>query len=117
MNTKAPSKKFTRTKSVTLPSLKMVVDKPHFLRFDSTIETKKTIEQTGPDKGKEKDIDVAQVTDLDSDGSYSMVCGVVLKKELENHYPEGAYMGKKFEITKKTVVGKRYKTYEIYEIE
>jgi len=117
MTTKKAAKKFARKKAVTLPTIKLEDNTTYYLRFDSEIKTEMTVEQSGKDKGQEKEIDVVNATNLELDTQGRIVVGFVLKKELELAYPDSDYVGKSFEITKKKVDGKRYKAYEVFEIE
>lgn len=114
--TATTNKKFERVKAVTLPTIKLEVDATYYITFDSEIRTEKTIEQTGPDKGKEKDIDIATVINAETGQQGNIVIGAVLKNEIERAYPEAGYVGKSFEITKKKVAGKRYNNFEVFEI-
>ena len=111
---KVPSKTFARKRAVTLPNLKWENDVTLFIRFDSEIEVRKTVD---PKDGEERDIEVAKVTNLVDESQYDLVCGTVLSKEMAIAYPTKEYIGMSFELTKKKVEGKRYRTFEIYELE
>lgn len=105
---------FKVKKAVSLPTLKWGPGETLFIAFESPIEIKKTVD---PKTEEEKDIEVAKVKNLRNDSQYNLVCGVVLKKEMDIGYTSDSYVGKTFKITKHKVPNKRYHTFEIYEIE
>lgn len=112
-------------KRVTMPTIKVGTNDVTYIKFLEAIQTKVKMEKD--DKTGtliEKTIDIAHVA-IYGIGEESMqfltegqiVIGDVLKKNLEENYPEAAYVGKAFQIEKKDVEGKRYKNYMIDEIE
>lgn len=109
---KKPFEGFKRTKSVSLPTLKWETGSTIYVEFLKPIEVRKTVD---PKTKEEKDIEVAVVRNLENDRQYDLVCGVVLKKEMDIVYENDSYKGKVFELTKHPVKGKRYHTFEIYE--
>jgi len=113
----APAKPaFKIAKRVTVRTMKVEKDEI-FVKFESKIETKKKMEKDEAGKMVEKTIDVARVTDLTTGESVQIVIGSVLRSDLGEHYPNDSYVGKGFRLQKKDVPGKRYKTYEIDELD
>lgn len=105
---------YTIKKSVSLPILKWAVGETIYVSFQETIETRDGIDEK---TGDPKKIDVAKVNNLLRDNApCDLVCGVALKKKLDIEYPEGGYADLCFKMTKHPVEGKRYNTFEIYEI-
>ena len=101
---------------VTLPLWKWQENTTKFLRFDGEIHKGKEIKGT-KDGVKMEPADLANVTDLASKQMCQMICGTLLNGNLTEAYPEHGYVGKCFAITQRKVTGKRYKEYEISEIE
>lgn len=108
-----PAIDFEIVDSVTLPTLKWPTGETIFVEFSKPIEVRETVD---PKTGEQKEIEVATVRELRSGSKFELVCGVVLKKEMDLKYESDSYQGKCFKMTKHPVVGKRYHTFEIYEI-
>lgn len=108
---KMPS--FEIVEAVTLPTLKWPQGETIFVKFEKAIEIRQTVD---PQNGEEKEIEVATVRELTTDSQHELVCGVVLKKELDMKYENDGYVGACFKMTKHKVPNKRYNTFEIYKI-
>lgn len=110
--------RFTKTKTVTVPVLKLMPDAPAYVRVESLMEVSK---QVKPKKAGEKDMEPATVmhcTDLVADSECILIVGKMLKSVIEETYPDGAYVGKSFEIVNHGKRGdKAYNSYSLSEVE
>ena len=107
---------FKRTKAITLPTLKTVIDASIFVTIKGIhfSESKEKDAETG----EFKKVPVARVINLEDGEQYEVVLGSTLISQLQDNYPEDTVNGKSFEITKHgKKTGKRYHTYTVYEIE
>lgn len=113
--------KFDVKRRIVVPTMKVELNKAIFIRFEQAIEARKKMEDEkqadGSMKPVEKTIEIARVTNLETGEIVEFVAGTVLMSELSQAYPEWAYVNKSFRILKKDVPGKRYKDYELDEIE
>lgn len=109
--------RFSVKKHVTLPTLNPGVDQPYVLRFDEAIR-QSTYVDPDPKKAKEKPADIASVTDMETGAIYQLLVPAVLKANLEEQYPDGAYVGLMFAVMKLPKrPGKRYFDWNIVEVE
>lgn len=110
--------KFARTKAVTLPVFKLADDVPVYLT--ATGEMYEGKEQK-PAKAGEKPMEPATilpVVNVETGEVGQIIVGAVLEGILNETYPDGAYVGKSFEIVKHAKKeGKRYNTYSVFEID
>lgn len=95
--------------AVILPNLKIAENTSYFLMFLAPI----TVSAKQKQDGTAGEIAVARVLNLNDNKQYTMVCGQLLKEAMV----QVEYVGKAFEIIKTPVEGKRFKKYEIYEVE
>lgn len=95
--------------AVILPTLKITEKVSYFLKFLAPINVSAKPKQDGT----VGEIAVARVLNLQDNKQYTMVCGQLLKEAML----QIEYVGKSFEVIKTPVDGKRFKKYEIYEIE
>lgn len=116
--------KFTRKKALTLPTLKMVIDTPIYVKINDIKHKESLDEKTGKikvnkDTGEPELLPVASVVNLETGELNELVMGSVLIKNIQEAFPtESDVFGKCFEITKHNKkTGKRYHTYTIFEIE
>lgn len=114
--------KFTVKKHVTLPLLKIVAEKPLYVRFEEAIVKAKP--QAGgrtpaadSAAAKKEPPELAHVIDLTTGEHAQIIIGTVLGAELRGMYMSDSYVGKSFEIVQHKVQGKQYATYGITEIE
>ena len=117
---------FTRKKAVSVPNLQIPDEETVFIRIDEPFFTGpdidiKTGEVKKDDNGKDKEITIGKVIDLTEEDTMrqtkQLVFGTVLVSQLQREFPEDGYVGKSFEITKHHPKGKRYRTYEVYELD
>ncbi len=108
--------KFKLARRIVVPTMKVELDTEIFIRFEQKIEARKKIEEENGQQ-VEKTIEIARVTNLETGEICEIVAGTVLMSELSEAYPEHGYVNKCFRILKKNVPGKRYKAYELDEIE
>lgn len=118
----APTFAFKTKKHVTLPLLKIVAEKPLYVRFIEPIVKAKP--QAGgrtpaadSAAAKKEPPELAHVIDLTTGEHAQIIIGTVLGAELRQTYTNDSYVGKDFEIVQHKVQGKQYATYGITEIE
>ena len=113
--------KFDVKRRIVVPTMKVELNKTIYIRCEQQIEARKKMEDEkqadGSMKPVEKTIEIARVTNLETGEVVEFVAGTVLMSELSQAYPDGSYVSKSFRILKKDVPGKRYKDYELDEIE
>lgn len=104
---------FEMVKRVNVPTLKHESGDTIVIRAELPIRTEI---QTGENEGKE--INILRVTELTTGTEFEYVCNAITADVLEGAYPDKAYVGKSFAITKLgTVAGKRYKEVDVVEIQ
>lgn len=113
---------FTVKKQVTRPTLQMKADVPIFVVFQGEIYKGKEITATKPAGAAQpepqiKPADIANVVNLETGELAQIVVGEVLKGVLLEEYKDGSYVGLGFRICKRDVTGKRYKQYDVAELE
>lgn len=106
---------FKKIRSVTLPLIKWVNGVEKYFRFDGAAFIGKEVKQTGTKKMEPATL--AHVTDLESGEQGQIILATVLRKILDEEYPDNSYVGRSFAITQHRVDGKAYNTYTIEEIE
>jgi hypothetical protein len=112
-------RKFTVTKQVTLPLLKHGDGQIVTIKVTSQIYIGRQLvtpdSKTNP---ATKPADLVRVIDLLTGRPMIYIVSAVVKSTFETEYPDNAYVGKSFAIHKlQKVEGKRYKGFEILEIE
>lgn len=103
---------------VTRTVLKQVNGETLSVIFESEFEQAPPIKRRGKaveDEDKKPPM-IAKVEDFDTGTKHFLIGNTVLLSELTEQYPDGAYVGKAFEITP-SKGAKDYKTYSIAEIE
>ena len=110
---------FNVKKVVTIPLWKWLDNVQKYVRFDGEIHVGKVVANTikGKTDIKMEPANVARVTDLSTDRECELIVGSVLKSTLEEEYPGHQYVGKSFQIRQYKIEGKRYRGYEVTEIE
>lgn len=116
-NTAGEGLKFKVIKRVVVPVLKLIAGTPRFFQIAEPIQTREKEEKNDKGEVVKGTIDICRVTDLETGEMGEFVVGNVLRDDLNDAYPNAGYVGKSFRFLKKDVPGKRYKTYEIDEIE
>jgi len=106
-------------KKVRVPTLKIDEDGEYFVKCLEGIQTKST-----PSKGEDgvvrmKEIDTLRIVDLTTGAVQDVVVGAALKSTLlDFNGGNGQYIGCCFRIVKrKAAAGKRFKNYEVDQIE
>lgn len=106
--------KYKKTKPVTIPMLSVKEGVPVIVKFISPMFTSDVkVDNKEP-------ATVARVWAPESGGTYILMCGAVIQKELEKAYPDETYVGRFFEITRGESgkkAGKNWVSYTIFEIE
>ena len=110
--------KYTRVRSVTLPTLKLVEEQTVHVTITSAMVQSKVAQKPKAGEAPKEPATVCNVTDLDTGALAQMICGAALKGVLNESYANDGYVGKSFEITKHAkAAGKRYNTYSVFEID
>lgn len=103
--------RFRKIRSVTLPVLKLAEGVERFFKFVTPMYVGKQIDD------KKEPATLAQVIDLETGEEGLIIIGAVLRKELEEAYPNDAYRGKCFAIANNGKRGdKKYNSYSVSEI-
>ena len=103
-------------KRVTVPQLKVTAETPLYIYFQTPIYKGREVRCT--QEGQQMaPADLARVVDLMTNNLCEIIIGTVWHARLIDSYPNQAYVGKAFAVVQHKVEGKRYKTYEITEIE
>ena len=109
-----------RKKLLTRPVLKWEVDKPKYLKIEAAMHIGKDIKSRNAkeDDKKKEPATIVDVTDLQTGEPAQIIVNAVLKSVLTDEYPNDAYVGKCFSITKQArQQGKQYDPFKIEEIE
>jgi hypothetical protein len=108
---------FKTKKVLTLPLFKLVVDTPSHFKITGPMYIGKDMKQKEGDKKKEP-ATLANVTNLETGEAGQFIVNAVVKSVLTDEYPNDAYVGKCFAITKqKRKEGKSYDPFNVVEIE
>lgn len=102
--------KFKTVKNVTLPILKFG-SLPLYIKINEPMFLGKIVDD------KKEAPTMCRVTNLVDGSPAHLICGTVLRENLNENYPENGYVGKCFELKQSAPEGKRYKLYDITEIE
>ncbi len=111
--------RFTVTKKVIIPLLKMRANVPIYVIPTAPHFTGKDISRPGDDpKKKRAPAELCPVTDLVTGEAMQIIVSAILLSTWDDEYPDDAYVGKGFKITKgRQAEGKSYYTYSVDEIE
>ena len=110
--------KYQRTRSVTLPQLKLTDETPVYVRFMQPMFVSKVIQKAKPGEAPKDPATVVMVTNIETGELMQLIVGAALKGILTEEYAGDAYVDKNFEIVKhEKAPGRRYNTYSVYEIE
>jgi len=113
-----PGGKFQRTRTLTLPTLRLVDEVAVNVTATGLMHTSTATQKPGKDGKVMEPATVLPVTDLETGEVTQIILGAVLKGILEETYPKDSYVGLSFEITKHAkATGKRYNTYSVFEID
>lgn len=111
--------KIKTLKRVTLPLLKQEDEKEYYVKFTSKFYLGKDIDGNSAgdnQEGKKNPPHLAQIINLETGREMELIANAVLKKNIEEVYPDDSYVGKCFEIVRHNIQGKNYKGYDIAEI-
>lgn len=110
-----------RKKLLTRPVLKLPEDVSRYIKVEAPMFIGKTIKEKqkeGTDKKQKEPATILNVINLEDGEQAQIVCNAVLKSVLSEEYPNDAYVGKCFSITKQgRAPGKDYNPFHIEEIE
>jgi hypothetical protein len=108
-------------KNLTLDVLKFVENEPRYVKITGPIAIGKEQKSSrkGADESAKRDpAHLAPVINLEDGTECQIIVSAVVLSVLTDEYPENAYVGKCFSITKKNrVPGKQYFPYAVEEIE
>ncbi len=125
MTAQAQGRTFKRAGNVTLELLKIVAGKSYFVRFTGDMHLGKEVAAkvevdptTGEVKTKKKDpAYVAFVDNLEDGQPRQIIVSTVMRKELDEAFPNFAYVGKSFEFSIQRPSGKEYNVPQIFQLE
>lgn len=107
-----------RKKLLTRPVLKFVMDETRYIKFEGPIYLGKEMKQKAGDDKKKEPAHLADVIDLPTGELAQIIVNAVPMSVLEENYPDKAYVGKCFAITRqKRQPGKQYDPFKVEEIE
>lgn len=108
---------FKRVSRVTRPTMKLVPEKPLFLKITSAIHASASKGKMNADGTQRKPASVMLATDLQTGEEVQIVVPTVLESNLKTHYPDDSYSGRSFEIVKHAPGnGKDYSTFDVWEV-
>lgn len=104
---------FRVAKQITMPVLKMEIDKLYALKITDALRV-----STYKGEKDEKPADICGVIDMTTGALHTFLVPAVVKKNIEDNYPDNSYIGKVFAVQKLPKrPGKRYFDFNIAEIE
>ena len=107
-----------RKKLLTRPVLKLVIDEPRFVKMTSKMFIGKELKKQKEDAKKKEPATLIEVIDLETGEEAQIIANAVLKSVLDEFYPQDAYVGKSFQLTKHSKQeGKDYFPVAVEEIE
>jgi hypothetical protein len=112
--------KFTVKARVTEQLIKLELDTEYFVKFDSAFYKAKkngTPRTVAPGVQEKEPPYLAKITLLDDSSQGVMIIPQVLRTEIDDYYPDEAYVGLQFRIVRHKLEGKSYNTFDIAEIE
>ena len=113
----APALKFKIAKRITMPTFNPGVNVPYFIRADSEFRVS-TYVDPDPKKASEKPATICEATNMETGEVVLWLVPEVVKKNLEEAYPDGGYNGRIFACQKLPKrPGKRYFDFQIAEVE
>lgn len=109
---------YKRLSQVTRPVLKLPADKAVHVKITAPIRQGVGSGKVDASGQQQKPADVLECIDLPTGEEVQIVVPAVLKGNLLTHYPDNGYVGKGFEIVRHAPAnGKRYSTFDVWEIE
>ena len=129
IETQAPAvfdeSRFEVTRDVTLPLLKIKVGESYFVTLlapmflGKEIAAKATVDAaTGEVKSVARQpAYLVHALNLKTGGKVQFICSTVLRKQLDEEYPDQSYVGKSFRFSIEKIDGKNYNVPQIAEIQ
>lgn len=109
---------FKKTKTVTVPVLKLMPDQPVYIKVENAMEISKQVAGAKVAGQSMEPATIMHCTNLDSDTECLLIVGTMLKSVIEESYPNQSYVGLCFEVTNHGKRGdKKYNAYSLTEIE
>lgn len=110
--------KFTKVKSVTVPVLKLMPDRPVYVRIESAMQVSKQVQAKKVGAAPMEPATIAHCVNLENDSECILIVGRMLKSVIDESYPDNGYVGKSFELVNHGMRGdKRYNSYSVNEVE
>lgn len=104
-------------KNITLPLIKPQIDKPVYIKVTSAIFVGKAVNKAGDNKDMEP-AKLVNCVNLETGEEAQIIVPSVLNGIFSDEYPEDAYVGCGFQITKHAKAnGKRYHQFSVAELE
>ncbi len=104
---------FQRKQAISLTWFRIQESKPHYITIVEQITPKEVLD----DKGDRVFRDTMIVLDLETKNQYFYGVKSMVKRELEEKFPNNSYVGKSFEITLQPKSGKgKERKFSIYEL-
>ena len=109
---------FKKTKTVTVPVLKLMPDQPVYIKVENAMEMSRQVAGAKVAGQSMEPATIMHCTNLDSDTECLLIVGTMLKSVIEESYPNQSYVGLCFEVTNHGKRGdKKYNAYSLTEIE
>ena len=121
---------FNIVREVAVPVLQFRKDSTIYFRPTMAIFKGKAIETERKVRGKDETATTREIPDIlrgelitpnsvrdDSYTTFDLVCGTVLRKELQDAYEDDSYVERIFRITKSAREGKNYMNYAVAEVQ
>ena len=108
---------FKVKRNITLPLIKPAIDTPVYIKIASPMFVGKAIQKAGDGKNMEP-ATLVNCVNLETGEEAQIIVPAVLKGIFEDEFPDEAYVGKAFQITKHAKVsGKQYHNFSVAELE
>lgn len=108
---------YKKVKAVTRPTLKKVDGEAVVITIDGKIFTGSDVKASKGEAKMEPARIVNVIDHLDNNKEKQMIVNAVLESILSENYEKDTYVGKAFEIIQYQPEGKRYKNYEVTEVQ
>ena len=109
---------FKKTKTVTVPVLKLMTNQPVYVKVESQMQISKQVAGTKVAGQAMEPATIMHCTNLDGDSECLLIVGKMLKSVIEESYPDNSYVGRCFEIVNHGKRGdKKYNAYSLCEVE
>jgi hypothetical protein len=111
--------KFQKLRQITLPVLKMSPGKMRYVAFIGPMHVGRELKggkNVDPSKPKKEPAVVAHCLDMETGEEGTLICAAMLRSELDDNYPGGAYVGRGFEISHTRTPDRDYNIVSVCEV-